>query len=364
VGSSSAPQPVVVTNTGSAALTITSILINGANPADFSQTNNCPASLAPNAPCTVQVTFTPTVTGLRNAVLSFTDNALGSPQTVPLTGNGIAQGPKCAPPANMPLVQNGTSPLSVVAAATCSDANAPIVASSIDWGDGSTPTAGTTGTHTYATPNVYTVTVSATDKLGLTGNTSQTVTMAATLSAVFAGQQTSTQLSVTAPAKVQVTFRCNSGDGPSGSTQNLQQTYGINCVVSPMTATLSQTPVSVTVTINTTGSTAMLFRRQGDNWLLALVSWAPLAGLIFLNPGILAQGHKRKYATYVLVCLICALLLCLVSCGGGFNVPSQNVTPSPIPQTPAGQYFVTVTGVDSNEFVQTSLIVPLQVASH
>ena len=49
VGTSSAPQPVTVTNGGSLALTITGVSLSGANPGDFSQTNNCITTLAPFA---------------------------------------------------------------------------------------------------------------------------------------------------------------------------------------------------------------------------------------------------------------------------------------------------------------------------
>lgn len=43
-------------------------------------------ALAVNASCQVSVTFTPTAQGTRNAALSISDNAPGSPQTVSLTG--------------------------------------------------------------------------------------------------------------------------------------------------------------------------------------------------------------------------------------------------------------------------------------
>lgn len=96
VGTSSAPQSVTLTNTGNAALTITSIAITGTNTGDFSETNTCPASpstLAVGANCSVAVTFKPTATGTRNASLSVTDDASGSPQGVSLTGTGVAAAP-------------------------------------------------------------------------------------------------------------------------------------------------------------------------------------------------------------------------------------------------------------------------------
>ena len=89
VGTTSAAQTVTVTNSGTAALTISSITLTGTNSGDFAQTNNCPASLAANASCTINVTFTPSATGSRTASVALTDNATGSPQTIALSGTGV-----------------------------------------------------------------------------------------------------------------------------------------------------------------------------------------------------------------------------------------------------------------------------------
>jgi hypothetical protein len=88
VGTASAAQAVTLSNTGNAALTITSIAVMGANAGDFAQTNTCGSSVAAAANCTISVTFTPSASGARTASLSITDNASGSPQTVSLTGTG------------------------------------------------------------------------------------------------------------------------------------------------------------------------------------------------------------------------------------------------------------------------------------
>ncbi len=99
-GSSSQPQmvgtsatnPVTLTNSGTAPLIITSIGFMPTNESEFTQTNTCgslPASLAPAASCTINVTFTPTAnggSGSATATLMVTDNAANSPQPVPITG--------------------------------------------------------------------------------------------------------------------------------------------------------------------------------------------------------------------------------------------------------------------------------------
>jgi hypothetical protein len=88
VNTTSPAQKVTLTNNGTGPLTISSIGITGADPTDFSQTNNCPASLAAGASCQISVTFTPTALGARSASLAVTDNAPGSPQSIPLSGTG------------------------------------------------------------------------------------------------------------------------------------------------------------------------------------------------------------------------------------------------------------------------------------
>jgi len=90
VGTSSSSAPITVTNVGASSVTISSIGFSGADPQDFLQTDNCGKSIAGHGSCTVNVTFKPTATGLRSAMLDVNDNGGGSPQTVALEGNGIS----------------------------------------------------------------------------------------------------------------------------------------------------------------------------------------------------------------------------------------------------------------------------------
>jgi len=89
-GVASAAQSIILTNTGNASLALTGIALGGANPGDFAQTNTCGSSVAANATCTINVTFTPTALSSRTASINITDNAPGSPQSVNLTGTGSA----------------------------------------------------------------------------------------------------------------------------------------------------------------------------------------------------------------------------------------------------------------------------------
>jgi hypothetical protein len=90
VGTTSTAQTVNLSNTGNAALSITSLTVKGTNGSSFAQTNTCSKSLAPGAKCTISVTFTPATSGSDTASLSITDNASGSPQTVSFSGRGAA----------------------------------------------------------------------------------------------------------------------------------------------------------------------------------------------------------------------------------------------------------------------------------
>ena len=85
VGTISTAPIVTLTNTGASLLTITSIAVS----VDFAQTNDC-VTLAASASCTVNVTFTPTVTGLLSGDLTIASDDPSGPKLVALSGTGIA----------------------------------------------------------------------------------------------------------------------------------------------------------------------------------------------------------------------------------------------------------------------------------
>ncbi len=82
----SGPQTILLTNTGTGDLTPLTISTTG----DFAQTNNCTVPVNPGTACTIGVTFTPSAPGSRTGTLTLTDNATNSPQTVTLSGTGLA----------------------------------------------------------------------------------------------------------------------------------------------------------------------------------------------------------------------------------------------------------------------------------
>jgi phospholipase C len=77
-------QMASLTNSGTAPVTISSIAASG----DYSQSNDCPASLGAGASCTINAVFTPTATGTRYGTVTVTDSDGGSPHVLGLTGVG------------------------------------------------------------------------------------------------------------------------------------------------------------------------------------------------------------------------------------------------------------------------------------
>jgi Transmembrane protein 131-like N-terminal len=88
VGITAPAQTVTLTNNSSVQLLVQSVVVTG----DFSivpGSNHCGTSVAADAACTMQVVFIPSAGGTRSGVVTVTDNASNSPQTLQLTGNGV-----------------------------------------------------------------------------------------------------------------------------------------------------------------------------------------------------------------------------------------------------------------------------------
>ena len=82
IGTTSAVQSVTLRNTGTTAVTISSINASG----DFLQTNNCGTALAGNGSCAINVSFRPTAAGNRTGAITINS---GAPTiTIALSGTG------------------------------------------------------------------------------------------------------------------------------------------------------------------------------------------------------------------------------------------------------------------------------------
>ncbi len=89
IGTASSAQSVTLTNSGSTALTISSVSISG----DFVETDNCVnTSIGAGASCNINVTFAPTVAGSRTGQLAINANISGGQLSVALGGTGATAG--------------------------------------------------------------------------------------------------------------------------------------------------------------------------------------------------------------------------------------------------------------------------------
>jgi large repetitive protein len=89
-GGTTPAQAFTLTNNSSTPLSLatTSFTFAGADPLDFTETNDCVPSLSVNASCQINVTFTPGGAGTRTGTLQVTDSDPSSPQTAGLSGTG------------------------------------------------------------------------------------------------------------------------------------------------------------------------------------------------------------------------------------------------------------------------------------
>jgi Domain of unknown function (DUF1929) len=83
----SAPQTVTLRNIGTAPLTITAITTTS----EFDQTSICPANLAAGQSCSIAVRFRPAGGGPRAGVLTVESDAVGSPHSIALAGDGLVE---------------------------------------------------------------------------------------------------------------------------------------------------------------------------------------------------------------------------------------------------------------------------------
>jgi len=88
VGTTGQPEQITVTNSGTTSLAVGAVAASGDFAADASA---CTAQPVPaGQACVINVTFSPTATGNRSGALTISSNAASSPDTVALTGTGVA----------------------------------------------------------------------------------------------------------------------------------------------------------------------------------------------------------------------------------------------------------------------------------
>ena len=128
VGTASAAQTVTLENTGSIALSITSITINGA----FSEIDGCVNIAVPaGGSCTIEAAFAPTATGEQTGELIVQGNVYGGQLTVDLDGTGTPAGPVSVTPDIVsfgPVAVGSTSAALPASVANSSGSAVPITA--------------------------------------------------------------------------------------------------------------------------------------------------------------------------------------------------------------------------------------------
>ena len=163
VNATGGPLSVTLSNTGTSALAINSILLGGASASQFSlptSANPCGASLNPGATCTIDVTFTPNAVGPQSASVTISSNdPVNGTLNVALSGVGIANtatailAPAITYGANGVVTVNVTSPqvTPVTGTVTLSvDGGAPLSQALVSGSATFTLTAPLAGSHTLA----------------------------------------------------------------------------------------------------------------------------------------------------------------------------------------------------------------------
>ena len=257
VSTTSAPQAVTLSNTGTGPLAITSIVASG----DYAQTNTCGSSVAAGANCQMDVTFTPTGTGTRAGAVTITDNASDSPQTVNLSGTGVAAAAPVvslsttslvfadqevsttSAPQAVTLSNTGTGPLAITSIVASGDyAQTNTCGSSVAAGANCQMDVTFTPTGTGTRAGAVTITDNASDSpqtVNLSGTgvaAAAPVVSLSTTSLVFADQEVSTTsapqavtLSNTGTGPLAITSIVASGDYAQTNTCGSSVAAGANC---------------------------------------------------------------------------------------------------------------------------------------
>ncbi|HEV2232077.1 MAG TPA: choice-of-anchor D domain-containing protein, partial [Terriglobia bacterium] len=223
VTTTSPAQMITLTNTGDAILTISSVVVSG----DYADADTCGTTVAPGVSCSLPVTFTPTLTGIRIGAITLNDNVAGNSQTIALSGTGTAPIVMLSPASltfagqllstssaaqEVQLTNSGTGPLTITSIAASGDyaqTNNCVspVAAGTSCAINVTFTPSATGTRTGAVTITDNAAVSP-ESVSLSGSgTSPIVTLSAT-SLAFANQ------GLTTTSAARAVHLTNSGTGP------------------------------------------------------------------------------------------------------------------------------------------------------
>jgi uncharacterized repeat protein (TIGR01451 family) len=361
VGTTSAPQMVTLTNSGTATLNISSIAVAG----DFAQTNTCTASLTPAATCTISVTFTPTLAGTRVGTVTITDDSATSPEVIQLSGQGLPSGPTVQ--LSSMALSFGNQDLNTTSAAQTvtltNTGNAALTINSI------TASGDYQQSHTCGTTVAVggSCTISITFRPTNTGIRNGAITVDTNAAGsphtiALTGNGTSFTITTAPGAPTQITINPGQAavyDLTLSPTSGFSGTVTLACTGLPAGAvcSFSQNPVTVTapvtirVTITTTapsgGWTMPTVGRftPPDLHHLPLITLAAMLAIARLRR--LALLRRRNALALAMM-----LLLAVVAggCAGGISAPSPV---GRTPGTPTGTYNVTVSATSASGHSQS-----------
>jgi Beta-propeller repeat/Abnormal spindle-like microcephaly-assoc'd, ASPM-SPD-2-Hydin len=363
LGTTSASQSIVVTNTGANPITVSAVTPS----VDFGQTNNCTVAPVPVAgSCTINVTFSPTLGGSRSGTLTISDDAQGNPHIVTLSGTGLAG-----------VAQLSASSLSFTALAVGTASSAQTITVT-NPGNGALGITSVLATGDFAqTNNCTTVAASG-------GTCAVQVTFTPTSSGARTGTLTLTDSAVDSPQLISLSgsgidFSMPSSGGSSTIKAGATATYKMTinpvggtfssavglvcagvpafstCTIAPTSVTPGASPATITVTIKTTAASAQLSAPGGaQRPVFAL--WTLTAGSGLFGMFLIGTGPGRKRVRLLLLMVLTTGILFWAGCGSSSTV----APPLKGNSTPPGPYTVLVVGTSGSVQHFSSLALTVQ----
>jgi 6-phosphogluconolactonase (cycloisomerase 2 family) len=365
VGSGSGTRVFSLVNTGDQDLSINSISIVGTDASSFPQSHTCLNILAANANCSISIHFMPASVGAFSATLQVADNAPGSPQTLALSGMGIAPAPAITfSPAvlSFPTITQGTSGAAQTLT-LINSGSAPFHVSSVSLaGPNPSDFSFTNNCAAPVAPTSNCTILLVFNPIGPgqrvadlmiaddVAGPRQTISLSATANPAFSGGAApggSTSASVTAGQTAQYQMQLTPGPGYN-STVSLACSgapLGATCQVPASVSIANGLPAPFTVTVSTRGGAMMPPSIPGR--------FVPPAGirvlLLLALAWILVKAGKNRWMFEGALRprrlagsgALAAVFLCSVIFAAGCGSSSATTTPPPI-VTPPGSSTITI----------------------
>jgi hypothetical protein len=271
-----------VTNSGSATLILSNLIVNGVNADNFTVSGiTLPASVVVDGSVTFKVVFSPTAGGARSATLQITNNdASRSPFTLALTGVGNAA-PVITVPATITVEATNANGNVVNFTVTANDAEDGVLTPVVNPASGSNFALGTnivtataSDTHGFSVTNTFLVIIRDTTAPVITLNGANPLTVechgsftdpGATASDVVAGNvgvSVSSYVDPNTAGSYALTY--TAGDG-RGNTNSMIRTVNVTDTLAPVIS-WSFTNLTLNATSN---CSALMMDVTGTNYILA-----------------------------------------------------------------------------------------------